>query len=105
MLESGANMAEMLLVPFTAADRTSGGALVFGGPFLILFIGANAVMFVGVSLVWDFFKYASLSCDVYYEHGKEIELRGGIRPLWRRRRIELSNPAATQGWACLSVRK
>src|SRR5215468_6612401 len=50
-LESGANMAEMLLVPFTPAGRTSGGALVFGGPFLVLFIGASAVMFVGVPLV------------------------------------------------------
>src|SRR5262245_65821782 len=40
----------MLLVPFTPAGRTSGGALVFGGPFLVLFIGASAVMFVAVPL-------------------------------------------------------
>src|SRR5215472_9829969 len=40
-LESGANMVEMLLVPFTPAGRTSGAALVFGGPFLVLFIGAS----------------------------------------------------------------
>jgi hypothetical protein len=44
LLEAGANMAEMLLVPFTPAGRTSGGALMFGGPFLVLFI-------VGVPLV------------------------------------------------------
>ena len=50
-LESGANMVEMLLVPFTPAGRTSGGALVFGGPFLVLFIGASVLMFVGVPLV------------------------------------------------------
>src|SRR5262245_4294711 len=44
-------MAEMLLLPFTAAGRTSGGALVFGGPFLVLFIGASVVMFAVVPLV------------------------------------------------------
>src|SRR5262245_17090849 len=51
LLESGANMAEMLLFPFTAAGRTSGGALVIGGPFLVLFIAASALLFVGVPLV------------------------------------------------------
>src|SRR5262249_12543059 len=44
-------MAEMLFVPFTPAGRTAGGVFVFGGPFLVLFIGASVVMFVGVPLV------------------------------------------------------
>jgi hypothetical protein len=50
LLESGANMVEMLLSPFTSADPSAGGALWLGGPFLVLFIGVGAVMFVGVPL-------------------------------------------------------
>jgi hypothetical protein len=51
VLESGANMVEMLLSPFTSADPSSGGALWLGGPFLVLFIGVGVVRFVGVPLV------------------------------------------------------
>lgn len=51
VLESGANMVEILLSPFTSADPSAGGALWLGGPFLVLFIGASAVKFVGVPLV------------------------------------------------------
>jgi hypothetical protein len=51
-LESCFNMVEMLLVPFTV-DRTAGGALVVGGPFLVLFImvslGVFAVVPAGIS--------------------------------------------------------
>jgi len=51
VLESGANMVEMLLSPFTSADPSAGGALWLGSPFLILFILAGAVRFIGVPLV------------------------------------------------------
>lgn len=45
-LESGANLVEALLLPFTT-DQTATGALVFGGPFIVLFIAALVVQFVG----------------------------------------------------------
>ena len=48
-LESGANLVEALLLPFT--DHTATGALVFGGPFIVLFIAALTVQFVGVPLI------------------------------------------------------
>ena len=50
-LESCANMVEMLLFPFTPAGRTAGGALAFGGPFLVLFIALGAAVFIAVPLV------------------------------------------------------
>ena len=49
-LESGANLVEALLLPFTT-DKTATGALVFGGPFIVLFIAALVVQFVGVPLI------------------------------------------------------
>jgi hypothetical protein len=49
-LESGANLIEALLLPF-ATDQTATGALVFGGPFIVLFIAALVVQFVGVPLI------------------------------------------------------
>lgn len=49
-LESGANLIEILLLPATT-DRTAAGALVVGGPFILLFAAVAAVRFVGVPLV------------------------------------------------------
>jgi hypothetical protein len=49
-LESSANMVEMLLIPFTT-DKTAGGALVIGGPFLLLFIVAALAVFIAVPLI------------------------------------------------------
>jgi hypothetical protein len=49
-LESGANLVEALLLPFTT-DQTATGALVFGGPFIVLFIAALVVQFVGAPLI------------------------------------------------------
>jgi hypothetical protein len=50
-LESSANMIEMLVLPFTSAGKTAGGALAFGGPFLLLFIAAGLGVFMAVPLV------------------------------------------------------
>jgi hypothetical protein len=49
--ESCANMIEMLLLPFTPAGKTAGGALAFGGPFLVLFIALSAGVFIAAPLV------------------------------------------------------
>ena len=49
-LESGANLVEALLLPFTT-DQTAAGALVFGGPFIVLFIAALVVQFAGMPLI------------------------------------------------------
>ena len=49
-LESCANMVEILLLPFTAEGKTAAGALVFGGPFLILFIAVFVAEFIAVPL-------------------------------------------------------
>ncbi len=43
-------MLEMLLEPFFTADPTDGGALWLGGPFLVLFLIAGALWFIGVPL-------------------------------------------------------
>ena len=48
-LESCANMVEMLLIPFTT-DKTAGGALAIGGPFVVLFIALGAGVFILVPL-------------------------------------------------------
>ena len=49
-LESSANMIEMLLIPFTT-DKTAGGALFIGGPFLVLFIVMALAVFIAVPLI------------------------------------------------------
>jgi hypothetical protein len=49
-LESGANLIEILLLPFTT-DQSAAGAMVVGGPILGIFIALCALEFVGVPLV------------------------------------------------------
>lgn len=81
-LESCFNMVEMLLVPFTV-DRTAAGALVFGGPFLVLFILVSLGVFMVVPAV--------VSVAVAVLGGLGLR-RGGHRvsPRWASRTVILA---------------
>ena len=75
-LESCANMVEMLLIPFTT-DKTAAGALVIGGPFLVLFIALGAGAFIVVPLIASIVG-ACLGGRVLRRSGSEIHRQ----PAW-----------------------